>query len=223
MSDNPPQPDESISAKIRAEIRETILPNLQKAGKDPNSKDTYVPIVHDLEKRYKVDYVTAKKSWDKVLRDFGQKPPVIQSSTATAGGVTMKVSPQPKAQSKPEVVPQPTAPTAEPKAPPSPEEEKALAVKIFTAVHQTAGNALFSIAESVWKVKIERPNESKYQDAGKVWAEVAEAYDWKVPKLILLVGALALTGEIFATPLIVARAEAIKIAEEKETKEKGKP
>lgn len=215
MSDIPPTPvppieEPSASAKIREELRIQVIPQIVKEGKDPSSKDIYPAYCKQLASKYSVDYNTVKKSWDKVLRELGTKPPEIVTKKAKVGGVEMTTTPQPKEAPKKEA--EPTGVEEEPEL--TTEETKELNVKIFTSIHEVAGESLFSIVESVWGVEIKRPDPKKFEDAGKLWAEVAEAYNWKVPKVIMLVGAIAMSGEMFATPLIKGRAEAIRKAEE---------
>jgi len=92
-----PGPD-STSAKVKDEIKSTIIPQLQAQGRDPSSKDVYPTVINDLAKRYGVSYNAVKKQWDKVLSEGGTKPqqPQPQTTTRTVGGVTMEVKAEPK-------------------------------------------------------------------------------------------------------------------------------
>ena len=91
------EPD-STSARVREEIKATVIPQLQAQGKDPSSKDVYPTVINDLAKKYGVTYNAVKKQWDKVLSEGGAKPPQLQpqTTTRTVGGVTMEVKAEPK-------------------------------------------------------------------------------------------------------------------------------
>jgi hypothetical protein len=239
-----PEP-ESASAKIRARIREQILPDLQARGLDPSTKDVYPAAVRQLASEFKVTYNVAKKAWDRILREGGALPPPLpKASTKQVGGVEIEVQPSPK--SPP---PSPEQPPAEPSSnvveiegkkytqvklstgqvvlkevqeTPPPELGKELMTKTFAAMHKSTGESLFRIAESAWGVKVERPADDDYTKAGELWAELVEAYHVEIPKVLMFLGAVVYTGQIFAGPILVARAEYTKKkeAEEKQKEEK---
>lgn len=217
--------DESASKAIREEIRNIVLPRLQKEGKDPSNKDVYVDICKDLARKHKVDYNTAKRAYDRVLRErgMGAQPVKPQETSATRGGAQMKVSPQPKApQAQPPPGPQPGAAPA-----PGPVMDKELNTKLFASMHKTTAEMIFGLAESAWDVKVKRPDQgmeldspnNPYRTAGAVWAEVVEAYGIAIPKVLLLVGAGMTTVQVIALPLAQANAEVKKREKEKKAEE----
>jgi hypothetical protein len=241
-----PEP-ESASAKIRAKIREQILPDLQARGLDPSSKDVYPSVVKQLASEFGVTYNVAKKAWDRILREGGTlPPPPPRPSTKQVGGVEIEVQPSPKVPPPPPPPEQPSAvqppseveiegkkytqvklPTGqvvlkEVQETPPPELTKELMTKTFAALHKSVGESLYRIAEGAWGVQVKRPDESDYTKAGELWAEVCEAYHVEVPKVLMFLGAVAYTGQVFATPVLAARSEYIRKQKEKKEQEEAK-
>lgn len=218
--------DESASKAIREEVRSVYLPQLQKLGRDPSSKDVYPEICKSLAKKHKVDYNTAKRAWDRVLKDQGTAPSAAPKETqATQGGAKMQVQPQPKS-------PQATqAAAAAPPQQPTPEMSKELATKLFASMHKTTAEMIFGLCEAAWEVKINRPDAgmkiddpaNPYYSAGMAWAEVVEAYGIALPKVLILLGAAAMTAQVIVMPLAVANGEVKKRQKaKKETEERAK-
>ena len=185
MSTTPVPPlDEGASPKIREKLRKDIFPKIVLEGRDPKVKDVYLPIVHQMENEFKVDYNTAKKAYDKVLKEWGLKEnPDDQKSQTKVGGVTVEVTPRAKdttrraerAQSEAEALytckscgaqfplienqkncAKCGAKIGEVK-PSRPVAREALA-KLFASTHKTSGDMLFGIADKAWSVKVERPD-----------------------------------------------------------------
>ena len=206
-----------------------VLPRLQQENKDPSSKEVYPDEVKELAREFSVDYNTAKKAWDKVLRDAGQKPPQVHESTRQVGEVKAVSVGRPKSLPPPETEKQP-----EEQAPP--EEKKRLATaaaaKLFAGMHKGTAEFLYNLAEAAWGVKILRPDvrdgkmipitdeENPYFSAGSMWADVIEAYDIEMSKVMVLLMATVNTGQVIASPLVMARAEAGRLKKEKEEAEK---
>jgi hypothetical protein len=188
--------------------------------------------VKKLAAEFKVDYNTAKKAWDKVLRDAGQKAPPAQEVTRTVGDVTVKSRGQPK------VLPPPEAPKQEAQDQGAPPEEKKrlateAAAKLFAGMHKGTAEFLYNLAEAAWGVKIARPDVGKdgkiipindeanpYYSAGSMWADVIEAYDIEMSKVMVLMMATVNTGQVIASPVLMARAEAGRLKKEKEEAER---
>lgn len=214
--------DESASKSIREEVRSVYLPQLQKLGRDPSSKDVYPEICKVLAKKHKVDYNTAKRAWDRVLKDQGAAQPTPAKATqATQGGAKITVQPQPKSTQQG----QPSAEQAQEGKKPTPQMEKELATKLFASMHKTTAEMIFGLVEAAWEVKIERPDSgmriddpsNPYYSAGAAWAEVVEAYGVALPKVLVLLGAGAMTAQVIALPIAKANAEVKK--REKKKKE----
>ncbi len=207
-----------------------VLPRLQQENKDPSSKEVYPDEVKELAREFSVDYNTAKKAWDKVLRDAGQKPPQVHESTRQVGEVKAVSVGRPKSLPPPETEKQP-----EEQVPP--EEKKRLATaaaaKLFAGMHKGTADFLYSLADAAWGMKIARPDVDKdgkvipindeanpYYSAGSMWADVIDAYDIEMSKVMVLLFATVNTGQVIVSPLLMAQAEAGRLKKEKEAAEK---
>lgn len=223
--------DESASSKIRDKIKGAVLPRLQQEGKDPASKEVYPNEVKELAKEFKVDYNTAKKAWDKVLREVGAKPAPPQVVTKQVGEVKATAVGKPKVLPPPEQKGEgwPVAPEEEPVKLP-----KEAAAKLFAGMHRGTAEFLCRLAEAAWGVKVERPDvkdgktlsiddeSNPYYQAGSMWAEVIDAYDIEMNKVLVLMMATVNTGQVIATPLLIAQGEKRRIeAEKKEAEAKA--
>lgn len=234
-SQPPPVPDEteSTSAKVRQEIKDVILPRLQNEGKDPSSKDVYPKLVKELGTKYGIHYGTVKKSWDKVLRDAGALPPSPPPPTrSTTGQITTEIKGQPKP-----LPPPPETPPGDEQPPPGEKEPpiklpKETAAKLFASMHKGTAETLYRLAEAAWGVPVQRPDQNKdgtfmsiddggnpYYQAGSLWAEVIDAYNIEVNKLLALAMATVNTGQLLAMPIFIARGE-LKRKQEEEKKKK---
>ncbi len=209
-----------------------VLPRLQLENKDPSSKEVYPDEVKALAKEFSVDYNTAKKAWDKVLRDAGQKPEAVKEVTSRVGDVNVRSVGRPKSLPPPEAEKQ--AQGAASQVPP--EEKKRLATeaaaKLFAGMHKGTAEFLYNLAEAAWGVKILRPDvrdgkvipitdeANPYFSAGSMWADVIDAYDIEMSKVLVLLMATVNTGQVIASPLVMARAEAGRLKKEKEEAER---
>ncbi len=207
-----------------------VLPRLQQENRDPSSKEVYPGEVKELAKEFSVDYNTAKKAWDKVLRDAGQSAPQVRESTRQVGEVRAVSASRPKTLPPPEAEKQPEGSQV------PPEEKKRLATeavaKLFAGMHKGTSEFLYNLAEAAWGVKIARPDvrdgkvipitdeANPYFSAGSMWADVIEAYDIEMSKVLVLLMATVNTGQVIASPLVMARAEAGRLKKEKEEAEK---
>jgi hypothetical protein len=213
-----------------------VLPRLQQEGRDPSSKDVYAGPegeVKKLAEEFHVDYNTAKKAYDKVLRDVGAKPPPAPAPMkSTTGGVTTEIKGGPK-QGPPAQLPKQEL---QDQGPP-PEEKKRLATaaaaKLFAGMHKGTADFLYSLADAAWGMKIARPDVDKdgkvipindeanpYYSAGSMWADVIDAYDIEMSKVMVLLFATVNTGQVIVSPLLMAQAEAGRLKKEKEAAEK---
>jgi len=189
--------------------------------------------VKALAAKFKVDYNTAKKAWDKVLRDVGQKAPPAREVTGRVGEVRIRVAAKPKDLPPPEA----EKPNEEDQGPP--EEKRRLATeaaaKLFAGMHKGTAEFLYNLAEAAWGIKIARPDvkdgkvipindeANPYYSAGSMWADVIEAYDIEMSKVLVLMMATVNTGQVIASPLLMARAEKGRMEKEKkEAEEKAK-
>lgn len=186
-----------------------------------------------LAEEFHVDYNTAKKAYDKVLRDVGAKPPPAPAPMkSTTGGVTTEIKGGPK-QGPPAQLPKQEL---QDQGPP-PEEKKRLATaaaaKLFAGMHKGTADFLYSLADAAWGMKIARPDVDKdgkvipindeanpYYSAGSMWADVIDAYDIEMSKVMVLMMATVNTGQVIASPVLMARAEAGRLKKEKEEAER---
>ena len=195
----------SASEQIRQEVRK-----LAGTGVNLTDKATRVAKAKELATKYKVDYNTAVKAYDKALKDAGQQPPSQPpASTKTTGGIKTDVQPSPK---KPQegVKAEPAAGAQAPLAGVRTPEQKAADVAMFTELIKAASTGLYGIAEGAWGVKLAKPEASSYTLAGQMWADVFEAYGWETPKVLLLIGAGAYTAQLVAMPLLAGRTEYLR-------------
>lgn len=205
---------------------------MQQENRDPSSKEVYPDEVKALAKEFSVDYNTAKKAWDKVLRDVGQKAAPLKEVTSRVGEVNARSMGKPKALPPAETQAGENAQAAQV----PPEEKKRLATeaaaKLFAGMHKGTAEFLYGLAEAAWGVRIARPDvrdgkvipitdeANPYYSAGSMWADVIEAYDIEMSKVMVLLMATVNTGQVIASPLVMARAEAGRLKKEKEEAEK---
>ncbi|GEM_PF-1937230 len=238
---------ESASAKIRDEIRKMVG-----QGVDLTSKDRYTPILHELEQKYGVKYPVVKKAFDKVMREAGNKPPEPQVSQRTVGGVQMSITPKPKDKVAGQEQKQETTATV---SIPQKEEiieingkkyvktdlgngqtalvevkggkklSRELSKKMFKTMHKSGFGFLERAIEAYWKVKVETPKESEFDENAELWAEVCDEYGIALPQIMVLASAGMSTAQLMVLPVLAARGEVLeqkKKEAEKEKENKGK-
>jgi hypothetical protein len=236
---------ESASAKIRDEIRKLVG-----QGVDLTKKDRYTPILHELEQKYSVKYPVVKKAFDKVMREAGNKPPEPQISQRTVGGIQMSISPKPKEkvvgqeQQKPETTTTASilqkeelveingkkyaktdlgnGQTALVEVKGGKKLSRELTKKMFKTMHKSGFGFLERAIEAYWKVKVEPPKESEFEENAELWAEVCDEYGIALPQVMVLASAGMSTAQLMVLPVLAARGEVLEQREKEAEKEKEK-
>jgi hypothetical protein len=236
---------ESASAKIRDEIRKMVG-----QGVDLTNKDRYTPILHELEQKYSVKYPVVKKAFDKVMREAGNKLPEPQISQRTVGGVQMSITPKPKDKPAGQEQKQDTTSASIPQKEQQEIIEingkkyaktdlgngqtalievkggkklsRELAKKMFKTMHKSGFGFLERAIEAYWKVKVQPPEESEFDENAELWAEVCDEYGIALPQVMVLASAGMSTAQLMVLPVLAARGEVLEQRKKKEQSEKSK-
>lgn len=205
-----PEKTEPISASegIRKEIRAMLG-----KGTDLSRQPVYSPILKDLANKYQVKYPVAKRAFDQVMVEGGQKEPAVAPTTHKVGDVEAVVAHKPKANTQaptaPQITPQNTVNEDKPETiAPLPQEEKARLKLILKSLLQSSSEGLFQIAAKAFNVEIKQKREEEYDTAAGLWADVCEAYGVTVPKILVLLAAGGYTMQMIALPIVGAATEA---------------
>jgi hypothetical protein len=213
-----PQEPVNASEKIRDEIRAMLG-----KGTDLSRQQTYSPILKDLATKYDVKYPVAKRAFDQVMIEGGQKEPKVAPTTKTVGDVEVEVKHRPKKVNQPDEEPkEETTEQPQPKKIFTPEDKDYLK-RLFLSTFKSVGVGLFGVASKAWDVEIKPKTDEEYEQMADLWTDVCVAYGVEVPKIMVLLVALGYTGAAFALPIIGAATEAkqrkIKAEEKKKADE----
>lgn len=215
----------NASEEIRKEIRAMLG-----QGVDLSRQPVYSPILRKLADRYKVQYPVAKRAFDQVLKETGQKEPDLPPVTRTVGNVKVSVKHRPKDVTRPPGSQETTEPTqdqADDKIPQTPkefhvytEEDKSAAKRLFLGTIKAAYGGLFMVVGKMTETEIKK-TEQEYEQLADSYVDVAEAYGVEIPKILTLLGALGNTAMFLGFPIIGAFSEARKKRVEAEKKAKA--
>jgi hypothetical protein len=97
-----------------------------------------------------------------------------------------------------------------------------LSKKMFKTMHKSGFGFLERAIEAYWKVKVEPPKESEFDENAELWAEVCDEYGIALPQVMVLASAGMSTAQLMVLPVLAARGEVLEQRKKKESEKETK-